>query len=48
MGSFGTEEVGDEGADFGVSPGGKVIELLEPILTEIFLVECEVELALDL
>ena len=48
MGSFGPEEIGDEGTDFGVGCAGEVVEALELIGINVFLVQCDIEFALDL
>ena len=47
MGSFRPEEVGDEGSDFGVGLAGEIVEPLELVGINVFLVECDVEFALD-
>ena len=46
--SFGPEEVGDEGTDFGVGFAGEIVELVELVGIDVLLVQCDTEFALDL
>ena len=48
VGSFGPEEIGDEGTDFGAGLAGEIVETLELIGINVFLVQCDIEFALDL
>ena len=46
--SFGPEEIGDEGTDFGVGLVSEIVESLELVGIDVFLVQCDIEFALDL
>ena len=48
VGSFGPEEICDEGTYFGVSFVSEIVEPLELIGINVFLVQCDIEFALDL